>query len=260
MGGLTTCMTPGLWVGNRYGHVTMGVATKFYLGGDGFIGTQTYLPPKFSFSSDFGHFILKMVENAKKIFVSRKKDAEMSYFLGGRPPLIFRLRGTRPPVPPLSTPMHVTRYNIGFIAPIMIEIRLQVPCTRVLQVERRRRHLSPVVWRHGPMMTSLGQALSLCLRVTFAIVLVAILANMAYGLYSGFADFYRDSELKPLNWWRHWRGGGGPMFCCHTVTWWHLAPAMIGSGVKKRCRCRTWVTWRPAQCGRAVLVQHTFPV
>ena len=48
------------------------------------------------------------------------------------------------------------------------------------------------------MMTSLGQALSLCLRVTFAIVLVAILANMAYGLYTGFTDIYRDSQLKTL--------------------------------------------------------------
>ena len=34
-------------------------------GGVGFIGTQTHLSPKFSFSSDFGHFILKMLENAK---------------------------------------------------------------------------------------------------------------------------------------------------------------------------------------------------
>ena len=39
-------------------------------GGDGFMGTQTHLPPKFSFSSDFGHFILKMVENAKFSYVS----------------------------------------------------------------------------------------------------------------------------------------------------------------------------------------------
>ena len=84
-----------------------GVATKFFFGGDGFIGTQTHLPPKISFSSDFGHFILKMVGNAKYSSVSRKKDAKISSFLGGRPPLIFRLRGTRPPVPPpLSTPMN----------------------------------------------------------------------------------------------------------------------------------------------------------
>ena len=29
-------------------------------GGGGFIGTQTFLPPKFGFSSEFGHSILKM--------------------------------------------------------------------------------------------------------------------------------------------------------------------------------------------------------
>ena len=29
------------------------------------MGTEVHLPPKFSFSSDFGHFILKMLENAK---------------------------------------------------------------------------------------------------------------------------------------------------------------------------------------------------
>ena len=47
-------------------------------GGDGFIGIQTHLPQKISFSSDFGHFILKMVENAKLSYVSRKKDTEIS--------------------------------------------------------------------------------------------------------------------------------------------------------------------------------------
>ena len=41
-----------------------------------------------------------------KIIRVRKKYVEISSFLGGRPPLIFRLRGTRPPsLPPLSTPM-----------------------------------------------------------------------------------------------------------------------------------------------------------
>ena len=34
-------------------------------GGGGFMGTEIHLPQKFSFSSDFGHFILKMLENAK---------------------------------------------------------------------------------------------------------------------------------------------------------------------------------------------------
>ena len=50
---------------------------EILFGGDGFMGTQTHLPPKFSFSSDFGHFIWKM-ENAKKCIRVKKKDAEMS--------------------------------------------------------------------------------------------------------------------------------------------------------------------------------------
>ena len=33
--------------------------------GNGFIGTQIHLPPKISFSSDFGHFIREMLENVK---------------------------------------------------------------------------------------------------------------------------------------------------------------------------------------------------
>ena len=34
---------------------------------DGFIGTQIHLTPKFCFSSDFGHLILKMLENATNV-------------------------------------------------------------------------------------------------------------------------------------------------------------------------------------------------
>ena len=33
--------------------------------GSGFIGTQTYLPQKLSFTLDFGHFILKMLKKIK---------------------------------------------------------------------------------------------------------------------------------------------------------------------------------------------------
>ena len=47
-------------------------------GEDGFMGTQTHLPPKFSFSSDFSHFISKMLENAKfgNTYI-KKKDTEI---------------------------------------------------------------------------------------------------------------------------------------------------------------------------------------
>ena len=40
--------------------------------GDGIIGSQVHLPPKFSFSPDFGHFIWKMLENAKFSDMSKK--------------------------------------------------------------------------------------------------------------------------------------------------------------------------------------------
>ena len=50
-----------------------GVAMKFCLGGGGRIHRHPNTPPpKFSFSSDFGHYVLKMVENAKFSYVSRK--------------------------------------------------------------------------------------------------------------------------------------------------------------------------------------------
>ena len=53
--------------------VIKGVATKFCLG-DGFIGTQlTRLPQKISFSSDFGDFIRKVLENAKKYTFQEKR-------------------------------------------------------------------------------------------------------------------------------------------------------------------------------------------
>ena len=40
--------------------------------GDGFRGTQTHIIPKFSFSSDCGHFIMKMLENAKNTCQEKK--------------------------------------------------------------------------------------------------------------------------------------------------------------------------------------------
>ena len=66
--------------------------------GDGFIGTQTHLPPKVSFSPDFVHFILKMLEN-ETIRVKKKVSEMYSFFGGGRPPLVSRPEG-RVPRPP----------------------------------------------------------------------------------------------------------------------------------------------------------------
>ena len=45
------------------------------------MSTQTHLPPKFSISSDFGHFTLKMLENVKFKCV-KKKVTQISLYLG----------------------------------------------------------------------------------------------------------------------------------------------------------------------------------
>ena len=62
-----------------------GVATKFCLEGDGFMCTQTHLHPNLCFSSDFGHFIYKMLENANFANVLRKKILKYHNFWGDVP-------------------------------------------------------------------------------------------------------------------------------------------------------------------------------
>ena len=44
--------------------------------------SETHLPQKFSFSSDFGHFILEMLENAKFEYASRNKILKYHNFWG----------------------------------------------------------------------------------------------------------------------------------------------------------------------------------
>ena len=80
---------------------------KFCLGGR-IHGHPNPPTPKFSFSSDFGHFILKMMEDAKFSSVSGKKGAEISSFLrgGGTSPADFSNAGD---ASPLSTPMLATQ-------------------------------------------------------------------------------------------------------------------------------------------------------
>ena len=69
------------------------------------MGTQTNLPTKFIFASDFGHFILKMLDYAKFVCV-KKKVAEMLSFLGGTFPADFSTAGDESSPPPLSAPMN----------------------------------------------------------------------------------------------------------------------------------------------------------
>ena len=68
------------------------------------IGTQTHLPQKFSFSSDFGHFVLKMLKIAKKYTFLGKKYINIQISGGGdRPPRGFQKCGALTPAIPLST-------------------------------------------------------------------------------------------------------------------------------------------------------------
>ena len=58
--------------------VLAGASPPSFVWGDGFMGTQANLPQKFSFSSDFGHFISKMLENTKFANVlGKEKDTEI---------------------------------------------------------------------------------------------------------------------------------------------------------------------------------------
>ena len=49
----------------NFKHREQGLRHEVLIGRGGFIGTQTHLLQKFTFSSDLRHFILKMLENAK---------------------------------------------------------------------------------------------------------------------------------------------------------------------------------------------------
>ena len=81
----------------------------FIGGGVGFIGTQTHVPPKFSFSSDFGHFILKKLE--KKLYASRKKILKYPNFCGGRHPRFSKVLGLRPPRLPIGDALVDNTYS-----------------------------------------------------------------------------------------------------------------------------------------------------
>ena len=77
-------------------------AMKFCLE-EGGGGRRAHLPSKFSFSSDFCHFVLKMFVNAKFSFVSRKWYWNIR--ISGAVPPDFSTGGDASPRPPLSTPV-----------------------------------------------------------------------------------------------------------------------------------------------------------
>ena len=63
-------------------------------------------PPtqKNSFSSDFGHFVLKMLGNAKNSIISSKKLLKYPYLCGVDPRGFQKCRGTDPPPPVCGAP------------------------------------------------------------------------------------------------------------------------------------------------------------
>ena len=76
-----------------------GASPPSFVLGDGFMGSQTHLLPKFSFSLDFGHFISKMLEKAKFPNVSREKILKCPNFGGDIPRWFFDCGGRVPPSP-----------------------------------------------------------------------------------------------------------------------------------------------------------------
>ena len=103
------CYSEDIYRGHYIGIQTRtlpGASPLSFVRGDGIHRHQNPPTPKIYILLGFSaHFILNWWK-MQKLYVSGKKDTEISLFLGGRPPLIFRLRGDGvPPVPPLSTPM-----------------------------------------------------------------------------------------------------------------------------------------------------------
>ena len=93
MGGGGSSGPPALMSDSQTELVIQGRRHQVLFGGNGFMGTQTQgilmdpnpPTPKFSFSSDFGHFISKMLENAKFANVSRKRILKYHNFWGNVP-------------------------------------------------------------------------------------------------------------------------------------------------------------------------------
>ena len=80
-----------------------GVATKFWLGGVGFIGTQTHLPQNLVSPWTSATLFWKCWKMQKKTF--QEKSYWNIQISGGRPPLFLNVRGSWPPRPPSVTPL-----------------------------------------------------------------------------------------------------------------------------------------------------------
>ena len=87
----------GVGVGNEPGR-----RYEVLFGGDGFIGTETHISPKFSFSSDFGHFFWKWwkMQNFHMCQEKRYWNIIISWGGGDIPRWFFYCGGRIPPSPP----------------------------------------------------------------------------------------------------------------------------------------------------------------
>ena len=98
--------------GKRVARIWLGALPRNFDWGVGFIGTQTHLPQKFSFSSDFGHLIWKMLGKCKIVYVSRKIYWNRYLnFWGDRPRGFQKCGGRDPrdPPPPSATPLDLAK-------------------------------------------------------------------------------------------------------------------------------------------------------
>ena len=110
---------------------------SFDWGGGRILVRQTHLPPNYDFSSDFGHFILKILKNLKFLVSYLKQNFKNRYFGGGgRPPSTFWLGG-RVPRPP-GVGAHVWCVEVTNIAskkidviPFSLYIAIKTPITDI---------------------------------------------------------------------------------------------------------------------------------
>ena len=132
---------------------------RSFVWGDGFIGTQTHLPQKFSFSSDFGHFIFENSGRCKTFICVKKKHAEISSFLGGTSLADFSTAGDASPR------LQIFCY---FITAITFSVQLCVVLFCPLsfwQSKSQPANINGVIWSVFKYIVGLGKFVSVRLNV-----------------------------------------------------------------------------------------------
>ena len=116
---------------------------KALMGGGGIfimIGTQTHLPLKFSFSSDFDHFLFKMLQNAKFQYVLIKKLLKFLYFWRMSPANLST--GDTSPCPAFGAHVFDALIPCPFLHTTTIhDCPICDPCAALPMFQRRRQQL-----------------------------------------------------------------------------------------------------------------------